>query len=79
MSVDGSTLMFEGFLQKRKDTLVSSFLCSITMFDRQLETADLLSIEDKVGDVLVQASEFNFVLLHTEERQRCKYNAYDVL
>lgn len=31
-----------------------------------------LPIENKMGEVLVQASKYNLVLLYTEEWQRCK-------
>lgn len=63
MSVDGTSLLFEGFLQKRKDTLVSfNHVCSLLIKSFYL-VPFVLSVETEVGHVLVQASEHDPVLL----------------
>lgn len=39
----------------------------------------LCCLENKVGDVLVQASKHNLVLLYKEERQRCKLTQVNLI
>lgn len=81
MSKDGTKLLFEGYLQKRKDTMVSYNLALLfnvltLMYIMSGESDFLLfcflPIENKMGDLLVQASKYNLVLLYKEEWQRCK-------
>lgn len=74
MSADGSMILFEGFLQKRKDHMVCQTVFTFNVFTlrRNLPPICMLT-ENEVGNVLVQASEHDLVLLYKKERQRRKY------
>lgn len=80
MAGNETKILFESFLQKRKDTLVCCCVCVclfsvILCWQNNMNELDCVSnmIESQVGDVLVQASKHNFVLLHQKEWKRGKW------
>lgn len=82
MAVNETMILFEGFLQKRKDTLVCCYIFCVSVcvfpvilcWQNNMNDICCVSnmIESEVDDVLVQASKHNLVLLYQKVWKCCK-------